>query len=84
MQHLMRILNPTEGDEHLQWDPDDEKSVKAARRRFEALVQGKGATGDPHLHRAYRVEWNPRKGEPITEFDPEAAEILIAPPMVGG
>lgn len=82
--HVMRILDPLHGDEHVTWDPADEESVKSARKRFNALVKGKHGGEGAHLHTAYSVERQPRRGVEISDFDPNAGEILIAPPMVGG
>lgn len=33
---------------------------------------------------AYRIDPKTGDGEQIREFDPDASEILLAPPLVGG
>lgn len=79
-------MAPNKGDEELlTWDPKDQKSVKAAKKRFDALVNPDHTGENPHKFHAYRVERVPRRsGEPITEFDKDAGEILLVPAMAGG
>lgn len=75
MNH-MRIMAPTLGDEHVQWDPANEASVATAKEKFDAaLKEGK---------LAYTVKSKATKGEQITEFNPELKEIIVAAPLAGG
>ena len=63
------ILTPTEGDRRVPWDPGDPSQIAEAHGKFNELVkQG---------YRAYRVGRKGQAGERITEFDPEAGEILF-------
>lgn len=81
----LRVMRPSKGDEHLEWDPKDAKSVKAAKERFDALVNPKTTGKNAHKFNAYKVERVPqRTGEAITEFDKDAGEILLVPAMAGG
>lgn len=75
MTSILKVMGPTDGDKRLEWDPENEHSIVLAKDMFEkALKEGK---------RAYRIT-NGRKGQPITEFDPNAKEILLVPPVAGG
>lgn len=75
--HTMRIMSPTHGDEHVPWDPADEKAVAKAKKKFdEAIKQGK---------LAYAVtEGKANKGEQIKEFVASLKEIIIVPMVAGG
>ena len=71
-----RVLG-IEGDIKQIWNPDNADEVAAARRTFNDL-KAKG-------HRAFAVSGVKGKpGEMITEFDPKAGKIIMAPPMAGG
>jgi len=73
--HVMRIIDRT-GDTKLIWDEDVEVEVENARKTFNRLKkQG---------YNAYAVKKNGDAGKVITEFDPEAGKIILAPPMAGG
>ena len=65
-----------EGDTKVEWNPDNEAEVTAARNTFD-LLRGKG-------YAAFRVSGRSNKGEQIRVFDPEAEKIILAPPMQGG
>lgn len=72
----LRVITPKEGDVRLSWDVANREQVREARKTFEDLT-GKG-------YYAYRVGKSGRKGEVIRAFEPDAEEIIIAPPMAGG
>lgn len=72
---ILRYMDDT-GDTKLIWDPEKEAEVENARRTFNDLRKKK--------YNAYSVKKNGDKGEIITEFDPEAEKIIMAPPMAGG
>lgn len=74
---LIKVMTPEDGDRHIVWDKNDEKGVSKAKKEFEKLKK-KG-------HRIFKVDRAPqRTGTPVTEFDPEAHEYIVAPPMAGG
>jgi len=65
------------GDIKQMWDPTSPDEVAAAKRVFDDLRK-KG-------HLAFAVTGaKAKKGEQITEFDPKAGRIIMAPPMAGG
>lgn len=64
------------GHSKIEWDPDDPESVENARKMFDDLLE-KG-------YAAFRVKYVADKGENVKEFDPEAHELLMVPPMAGG
>ena len=71
------IMNST-GDKQLSWNPEDEDEVKAARKKFNEMKL-KGYT-------AYRITGkdDEEDDELISEFDPSAASIVMAPKSVAG
>jgi hypothetical protein len=71
----MSILGRT-GDTKIIWNPENEAEVEAAREHFNALRA-------KHML-AFSVKRNGDKGEQITEFDPEAKSIILAPQIRGG
>ena len=65
------------GDTRLMWSSDNEDEIKAARDLFRSLKAKQ--------YTAYRAEGKEgKKGEVITEFDPEAERIIMVPRQVGG
>lgn len=64
------------GDTKLIWNPNNTDETEAARELFNKLKKKK--------YLAYTVKANGDKGEVITEFDPSAEKIIMAPPVVGG
>lgn len=64
------------GDTKLMWDPKNSDEVDAAKATFDKLRK-KG-------YLAYSVEKNGDKGTVLSEFDPKAEKIILAPPMQGG
>lgn len=78
----LRVMDPRKGDTVLEWDRTDEKSVEAAKAEFDRII---GKNFGRHV--AYKVDspgGTRRSGEPIKEFDPNAEEILMVPPLQGG
>lgn len=65
----MILMTAEEGDRRVPWDPTDPAQVGEARQRFDDYIS-KG-------FRAYRVARRGQRGERITEFDPDAGEILF-------
>lgn len=65
-----------QGDVRQTWNPENDAEVEAARATFDRL------RAEGHL--AFRVEPGGGKGSQIREFDPDAAKIIMAPPMRGG
>jgi len=78
----LRVLNSS-GDRSIQWDPEqfavgDPEAIQAVAEaeRIFAEARARGA-------QAFRVT----PGEPaqrLAQFDPQAEEIIVIPPMVGG
>lgn len=71
----MRVVDGT-GDTKIIWDADNKDEVAAAKETFDRLTK-KG-------HKAYMVKKDGEQGKIITEFDPAAEKIILAPRMVGG
>ena len=71
----MRVIDNT-GDSKIIWDKDNPDEIEAARETFKKLTK-KG-------YMAYSVKSKGEKGELLTEFDPKAEKIILAPRMVGG
>jgi hypothetical protein len=79
MANVMRYAKRGEGDVRLSWDPANKEEVKAAKKAFDDLLK-KG-------YCAWRVDLPVDKRDNttrITEFDPEAKEIVVLPKMTGG
>ena len=75
MANELAVMDKT-GDTKSIWDPDNQAEVEAARSTFNALKK-KG-------YIAYRVGRDGEKAEVMNAFDPDAAQIIMAPPMAGG
>jgi hypothetical protein len=75
LKHEMAVMDET-GDTKLIWDEDNDVEVEAARTMFNSLKK-KGYAG-------YAVNKNGDKGTLLTEFDPSAEKIIMAPQMKGG
>lgn len=65
-----------QGDTKLIWDVDNEVEVENAERTFDDLVK-KG-------YSAFAVKKDGEKGKVVTEFDPYAEKIILAPAIRGG
>jgi hypothetical protein len=76
MTHVMAVINH-EGDTRVEWDPDVEHEVEAARRMWRSLVSGKG-------YSAFSVRSDGSAGERVREFDPEHEKLILVPPLQGG
>ena len=65
------------GDDTIYWDPQDDKSVENARKKFDKYVKD-GFT-------VYRIDEKDKKsGRKIKEFPTFAAKLLFIPPIAGG
>lgn len=65
------------GDTKIMWNPDNEDETRAAKQTWDELVGKKRFLG-------FRVQRDGEAGEQVREFDPQAAKLIIAPPMAGG
>jgi hypothetical protein len=74
----MSYLTPEDGDVRLSWEPGNAEDTATARRTFDDL-RAKG-------YLAYRVTGRgPRaQRDQIRAFDPQAEQIVLAPPLRGG
>jgi hypothetical protein len=72
---VLNVLDRT-GDTRIEWTPGNEAEVEVARIAFDA-AKAKGFL-------TYRCDEDGNKGEVIHEFDPAVAQIIAAPPTVGG
>lgn len=75
-EHVMAVMDPKAGDLKVIWDPNNEDEVAAAADQFTTLRK-KG-------YLAYTVDSRGKKGTQITEFDPTAEKIILAPALRGG
>lgn len=64
------------GDSRFMWSKDNPDEIDAAKKTFKKL-RDKG-------YDAFKVLADGSKGEKISEFDPTAEKIIMAPRMVGG
>lgn len=64
------------GDSRFMWSKDNPDEVAAAKSTFSRLKE-KG-------YDAFKVKADGGKGEKISEFDPTAEKIIMAPRLVGG
>jgi hypothetical protein len=71
--HILRILDH-HGDTKLTYDPADAAAVDDIERRFNQLMKRSFV--------AFDVSTQP--GRVMTEFDPNATEIIISPRFAGG
>lgn len=71
----LRVLG-REGDVKTIWDKDNEDEVAAARKTFNEM-RAKG-------YSAWSVKADGEKDRVITEFDPKAEKIILAPAIRGG
>ena len=74
-KHEMAVMDET-GDTKLIWNEDNDVEVEAARTMFNSLKK-KGYVG-------YSVDKKGETGTLLTEFDPAAEKIIMAPQMKGG
>jgi hypothetical protein len=73
----LRVLDVDAGDVKMVWDASKEVEVEVAREQFNKLTSKKN-------YIAYTVKKDGGKGKKITEFDPDAEMIILAPLVTGG
>ncbi len=71
----MYVLFETD-DKKISWDTGMPEEICAAKLRFEEYLK--------HGHIACKIEEDGKKGVTITEFDPEAEEIVLLSMVEGG
>ena len=71
----LRILGK-DGDREMPWTPADSRQLTAVRCEFETLLRAG--------YQAYSLDDTGRTGEHLRQFNPEAAEIILAPRFRGG
>lgn len=74
-EHVLRVTDRT-GDTETKWRTDDPMTVERANRIFDQLRE-KGYLG-------YTVPVDGSDGDVLHSFDPEAREVVMTPPLVGG
>lgn len=72
--NTLRVCNRA-GDSVTTWDPDDASLVQEAKRVFDAFKR--------HNYLAYKKKEG-NAGEQLREFDPNAHEIVMHEPLIGG
>lgn len=65
------------GDNRLEWDPDDDDEVSAAKEMFDKMMKIEGM-------KAYEIEKSGERGKEIKRFNPNAAKIILVPRIAGG
>jgi hypothetical protein len=73
--HSMHMLG-RQGDTETHWDPADPESVRTARRLFEQYKNARCL--------AFTIREPGGDAFQIRDFDPEAGEIVVTRPLVGG
>jgi hypothetical protein len=74
--HQMDVLDRS-GHLTVNWDPDNNEEVRAARATFTEMI-GKG-------YSAFLVgDEKGQRGERIRTFDPSVEEMILVPPVQGG
>ena len=71
----MSVMDST-GHSKIDWDPSDPESVSDAEQMFDDLTE-KG-------YAAFRIKYEASQGEQIKDFDPDAHELIMVPPLAGG
>lgn len=66
-----------QGDSKIMWNPHNRDETNAAKKTWDELVGKKKFAG-------FLVKNDGEPGERIYAFDPEAAKLIIAPPLGGG
>lgn len=79
----LRVMKPNHGDIRLMWDKDNRDEIAVARTAFDEAMAQRGPRGQ-RLNTAYRVLRNGEPGDIVTEFDPNAEKLIVAPQMSGG
>lgn len=75
-KHVLRCMDPQEGDVKIIWDPDNKDEVAHARDTFDKFSK-KGLVG-------YSVKKDGEKAEVVKKFDPDMEALIMAPPLAGG
>lgn len=71
------IIMDSSGDDNVYWDPQNDKSIENARKKFEKYIK-KG-------YAAFRLNEKENKiGRALKEFPTFAAKLVFIPPMAGG
>lgn len=65
-----------EGDRRVPWDPTNPAQVEEARTKFHEYIRSG--------YRAFKMGRRGQPGDRISEFDPNAGEILFIPQHAGG
>lgn len=78
MKGKMRVLN-ARGDTAIEWDTEDEASVKEAEKQYEAL-QRRRMVG----FAIQTAKGTKREGRQLDQFEPQEEEILMVPQIAGG
>jgi hypothetical protein len=76
LQSLPLKVEGGAGDTKIVWDKNNADEVQSARETFDRL-RGKGFS-------AFAVTRTGGKGTMISEFDPDAEKIILAPRFAGG
>jgi len=71
----MRVLGKC-GDAEIRWDRADEESVKKARKAFERYVASRFL--------AFSTSHPRGDATMIDDFDPDAHEVVVTRPLIGG
>ena len=72
---VLAVMDHT-GDTKIMWDADNEAEVEVAKKTFDSLRK-KG-------YSAFKTNKKGEAGERITEFDPQAERLIMAPQLQGG
>lgn len=76
----LHVFDPRQGHSTVTWDPEVEEAVREAQRVFNETMNGSTTS-----RYAYKVpHGGVGEAQRIREFDPNAKEIYIIAPMVGG
>ena len=66
----------TDGDQKVQWDPENEDQVEVAEMTFDKLKAKK--------YKAYSVDKVGKPKKEIKKFDSKAGSIIMVPAVMGG
>lgn len=77
-RNVMSYMTPEDGDVKVSWAPGNADETETARATFDRML-GKG-------YLAYRTSGRGSRAQrdQIREFDPQAGEITMVPPLAGG
>ena len=80
---VLNILDAT-GHTALAWDTADPATLADVEAKFNALVGPSTELRVRPRYAAFRVDAPGGAGAQITQFDPNAREIILVPPLAGG